>query len=59
MLSEEMYRKVHIPEKALIVGASVAKAADKISEVSAGDLGLRYLRLSQAERERNMKLKGE
>lgn len=52
LLSEEMKALVILPARPLIVGGSVAKAAKNISSISADRLGLRYLRLSQAERER-------
>ncbi len=45
---------VHIPagDECLLRGQSVASAAKNIEQVSASCLGLRYLRLSQAEREK-------
>lgn len=52
LLSEQIAERVIIPDQPLIQGISVARAAQGIQSVSAGELGLRYLRLSQAERER-------
>ena len=52
LLNPALMDRVIIPDQPLIVGASVAKAAAQICQVSAGELGLRYLRLSQAEREK-------
>lgn len=52
LLSEGMAALVTVPAHPLILGNSVALAAQNISPVSAADLGLRYLRLSQAEREK-------
>ncbi len=43
-------------EKMLITADSVARAAAALKRVPAEQLGLCYLRLSQAERERNMKI---
>ena len=57
LLSEQTAALVAIPDHPLIIGNSVALAAQNISSVSAGELGLRYLRLSQAEREKKEKEK--
>ena len=57
LLSERTAALVAIPDHPLIIGNSVALAAQNISSVSAGELGLRYLRLSQAEREKKEKEK--
>ncbi len=58
LLSEELKEKVFFPEQPLITATGVAAAAKEIQSVPAGELGLRYLRLSQAEREKKEK-KGE
>jgi len=55
LLSEKISSLVTLPKHPLILGISVARAAQNISPVSAEQLGLRYLRLSQAERERQEK----
>lgn len=59
LLSEEMKQQVLFPAKPLITGVSVAKAAADIQSVSADRLGLQYLRLSQAEREKQEKNGGK
>ncbi|MBR5782623.1 MAG: tRNA (adenosine(37)-N6)-threonylcarbamoyltransferase complex dimerization subunit type 1 TsaB [Clostridia bacterium] len=59
LLSEDVAQQVQKPAHPLILGISVAKATQNIDPVSAVELGLRYLRLSQAERERNIKLGGK
>lgn len=60
LLQEEIAKQVvFLPEeKRLIIGRSIALAARDCERVSATALGLRYLRLSQAEREKNMKIGG-
>ncbi len=55
LLSDDITNKVDFFEKPLILGTSVAKAAEEITPVSAAQLGLQYLRLSQAEREKKEK----
>ncbi|MBQ6947545.1 MAG: tRNA (adenosine(37)-N6)-threonylcarbamoyltransferase complex dimerization subunit type 1 TsaB [Clostridia bacterium] len=55
LLSEEMKAKVFFPAQTLITATGVALAAQEIHSVPAGELGLRYLRLSQAEREKKEK----
>ncbi len=55
LLSEQMQAKVCLPVQPLITGGAVAAAAKQISAVSSAELGLRYLRLSQAEREKQEK----
>ncbi len=52
LLSENVASKVEIPAHSLICGSAVARAAQHVEAVSAASLGLRYLRLSQAEREK-------
>ena len=59
LLSEEMKMQVSFPAEPLITGVSVAKAAADIQSVSADRLGLQYLRLSQAEREKQQKNGGK
>lgn len=54
LLSEQTADLV-VPDDPLILGRSVAMAAQNILPVSATELGLRYLRLSQAEREKQEK----
>ena len=55
LLSEELAAVVTVPAHPLILGKSVALAVQNISSVPACELGLRYLRLSQAEREKKEK----
>ena len=55
LLSEMISSLVTLPKYPLILGISVARAAQNIFPVSAEQLGLRYLRLSQAEREKKEK----
>ncbi len=59
LLSTQVSSKVELFEQPLILGRSVAKAAEKIESVSAKDLGLHYLRLSQAEREKQEREKNK
>lgn len=59
LLRPTVSESVILPKTPLIIGQSVAKAAQDIPSVPAEELSLRYLRLSQAERERNMKLGGK
>ncbi len=59
LLSESLAMKVEMFEQPLILGRSVAKAAEKIESVSAKELGLHYLRLSQAEREKREREKNK
>lgn len=55
LLSDAVAKQVELFENPLILGNSVAKAAEGLSPISAADLGLQYLRLSQAEREKQEK----
>lgn len=59
LLSELVAQQVVLFAKPLILGRSVAKAAEKINPVSAKELGLHYLRLSQAEREKREREKNK
>lgn len=59
LLGECVADKVTFPDQPLISGESVYLAAQNIQPVSADRLGLEYLRLSQAEREKNQKLGGK
>ena len=59
LLSDEIKAQVTFPEQPLITGTAVAKAVKNIKCVSSQKLGLQYLRLSQAEREKNEKNGGK
>ncbi len=59
LLSEGMKEKVTVAEPLLIQGKSVALASQTVAPTSAMQLGLEYLRLSQAEREKQEKNGGK
>ncbi len=59
LLREDIACRVFTPDRPLIQGTYVASAAENIQSVSAEELGLRYLRLSPAVREKIQREKGE